>query len=90
MIVARERADEHNERAFGQVEVCDEPIDGAEPVAWIDENVRPAGRRGDDAVFIRDGLQRARRGRADTDNAPAGGARRVDGVRGLARDFIVL
>src|SRR5204863_9588981 len=66
-------------------EVGDERVDRAEDVPGTDEEVGQAG-AGDDAVALGgDGLERARGGRADGDDAAPRGFRRGDrggGVRG--------
>ena len=59
--------DEHDERAFRQMEVCNERIHSFEFVAGIDENIRPGGGLMEEPVLIRKRFQRPAGCRADAD-----------------------
>src|SRR5689334_1071064 len=87
MVAAGEGGDEHDQRRLGQMEVGHQSVDDAEVEAGIDEEIRRSG-AGDDGAVVgaRDRFERARRGRADRDDATAlapgafdrGGGRRGD------------
>ena len=88
VVEPRERADQHHQRALGQVEVGDQHIDHAEREAGRDEDVgvaaaglqRTAGTTRDGSRF-----ERAQRRGADRHDAPAGRARACDRVDGALR-----
>ena len=42
VVVARECRYQHDKRAFGEVEVCDEPVEHLELIAGVDEDVGEA------------------------------------------------
>ena len=73
-VLAGERADQHQQRAFRQVEIGDHRIDAADAVAGEDEDLRLAGERLQFAV-PHGGLQRAHDRGAHRYHAAAAGAR---------------
>ena len=78
-------ADQHEQRRTRQMEVGQQQIDRAEPVARHDEQRGVAGKRADASVVRRRGLQQAEAGGAHRHHAPARRARGIDrggGVRG--------
>ena len=81
-----ECGDEHDERAFRQVEVCDERIHGLEFVAGIDENIRPCGGFMEIPVFVSQRFQRPAGSCADADDPPACAFGFVDDIRGFPGD----
>ena len=54
---AAEGGNQHDQRAFRQMEIGDQRVDALEPVTGIDENVGGAGAGLHEAVFIGDGFQ---------------------------------
>ena len=77
--VACEGANEHHERALGQMKVGQQPIDHAELEARGDEDVRVSA-SGFKRAAEGSGFERAQGGGADGDDAVAGGACGGDGV----------
>src|SRR5207248_10986629 len=65
----RESAHQHEERRSRQVEIREETVHGAEPVAGSDEEVGGAGAFAQ-AAALRRRFQGPERGRADRDDAP--------------------
>mmetsp|Transcript_53345 Transcript_53345/g.147771 ORF Transcript_53345/g.147771 Transcript_53345/m.147771 type:complete len:341 (+) Transcript_53345:806-1828(+) len=83
VLVARERADQHHQRAFRQMEVGDEAVHHAELESRRDEDVGLAG-AGLQRAALGGRLQRAQRRRADGHDTPpprTAGRHRID--RGL-------
>ena len=86
--LAGERADHHEQRRTGQVEVREHRVDGLEPIGRMDEDRTPPLPRLDDATGVRAGLERAHARAADGDDAASGGFRRRDGRGGRLRDLV--
>ena len=72
------------------MEIGEQPVDDAEPVAGRDEQRRVATPRLQPSRGVRRGLQRPQAGRADGDDAPAARARALDGIDGRGRDLVGL
>src|SRR5690606_29996120 len=72
-----EGRDQHQQRAFRQVEVGHQRVHAADPVAGEDEDPGLAGERLQFAIAHR-ALQRAHHGRAHRDHPPAGSAGAAD------------
>ena len=79
---AHQRADQHEQGGFGQVEIGHQAVDRAELVARRDEDVGVALERADDAVCAGRAFQQAEAGGADGDDPAAGGAGAVQAVGG--------
>ena len=60
------------------MEVCHQPIDGAEPVAGGDEDRGVAGKGLDDAIIAGRAFEQAQAGGADRDHPPAARAHRIE------------
>ena len=69
-LAGAEAGDEHDERAFGQVEVGDEGVDALHLVGRVQKDARIARAGVQHPLFVRDRLQRAHRSRAHGDDAP--------------------
>ena len=78
--------DEHDERAFRQMEVCNERIHSFEFVAGIDENICPCRGFMEIAVFIGQRFKRPAGCRTDTDDPSARPLCFVDDIRSFLGD----
>ena len=81
-----QRANQHEQRRFGQVEVGHQPVDGAESVARGDEDARIARKRLNDMRFIRRAFEQAQAGGADRNDPATGCARRIQPRGGFRLD----
>ena len=90
LFIAVKRRYQHDEGAFGQVEVGDEAVDAVELDAGIQEDGRVAAAGFDLAVLGGDGLQGAAAGGADGDDAVPGGLGLPDALGGLLADGVPL
>ena len=90
-VEAAEGRDQHEQRRARQMEVGHQHVDGPEPVAGRDEERRLAGERRGSCHRLAGGrLQQPQRRGADGDDAPAGGARGVEGRGGVGGDLAPL
>ena len=83
---AHQRADQHEQGRFGQVEIGHQAVDRAEAVARGDEDIGVALERADDAVGAGGAFEQAQAGGADGDHAAARRARAVQAVGGVRVD----
>lgn len=74
------RGDQHEKRAFGEVEVGDERVYCLEFVAGIDENARLAAHGMDHTILVRHALDGAARGGAHADEPSARRASGIDDI----------
>ena len=63
---------EHYERAFGQMKIGDQAVNGLEFVAGINKNLGIGAPGMQNAVFIRRAFERPAGGRSDCNDAAAG------------------
>ena len=89
MFPAHESGNEHDEGAFGEVEVGDEGVYTLEFVGRIDKDGSIAAAGAKKTVFVGDRFQRADGGRPDGDDAPALPLGGIDDVRRLLRNAVV-
>ena len=82
--------DQHNQRALGQMEICDQRVHRLEAVAGIDEDIRPAGALGEAAVLGCKGFDRAAGGGSDADDPSALPPGAVEQIGGLLREHAEL
>ena len=85
-----ERADQHQQRAFGQMKIRNQRVGHLEAIARIDENACIVRHGVQNPVFVRRALQHAAGGRADGNHAPARRAAAVDFVRAFGADRKIL
>ena len=85
-----QRRDQHQQRRARQVEIGQQHVDRAKPVARQDEQPRLAVEGPDLAAFGGGAFEEAHAGRADRDDAPAGRARGVDAGGGFGVDDAAL
>ena len=78
VVIAGEGGNQHYQRAFGKVEICDKAVEHLELIAGVDEYVGEAVAGSDLSVLRRHALKRAAGGRADGDHAAAAGVAAVD------------
>lgn len=90
LLIAVEGGNEHDEGAFGQVEVGDEAIDAVELDARIQEDGGVSAASLDLAVLGGDGFQCAAARGADCDDAVPGGLGLPDALGGLLADGVPL
>ena len=90
VVIARKRRDQHDQRAFGEMEIGHKSVEHLELIAGVDEDVRKALAGLDPAVLRRNALKRAAGGGADGDDPSAVFLGFVDEPCGLLGDLVVL
>lgn len=71
VVIARKGADQHDQGAFRQMKVGQQPVDYLKPITGIDEDVGPAFGGTDDSLGHTDAFQGAAAGGPHRDDPPA-------------------
>ena len=90
MLISAEGADQHDQGAFGEMEIGDEPINAAEFAARIQEDIRITAASADLAVFFGHGFQGAAAGGTHADDTMPLGFGLADQLGSLLADAVPL